>query len=265
MDLGLTGKRVLVTGASAGLGAAVAMAFAAEGAAVVINGRDLNRLEATANTIESRTGMRPGLAVGDVSKSPDRVRVINSARDQLRDGMVDILVSNTGGPPPGAFLDQTGDTWREAGQLLVDSAVGLTRAFLPGMIEQNWGRLIYITSVAVLQPVDDLILSNSYRAAVTGFCKTISNNYAKHGITANCVCPGYTATERLLSLAESRAQTKGTTAKDELRAFSAQVPSGRLGRPEELAALIVFLASDQAAYITGSSIAVDGGAHRGLL
>jgi 3-oxoacyl-[acyl-carrier protein] reductase len=264
MDLGLTGKRVLVTGASAGLGAAAAMALAAEGAAVVINGRDLSRLETTAGKIESRTGAKPGLAVGDVSKSPDRVKVINSARDQLRDGVVDILVSNTGGPPPGAFLDQTGDTWREAGQLLVDSAVGMTRAFLPGMIEQNWGRLIYITSVAVLQPLDDLILSNSYRAAVTGFCKTISNNYAKHGITANCVCPGYTATERLMSLAESRAQAKGTTAKDELRAFSGQVPAGRLGRPEELAALIAFLASDQAAYITGSSIAVDGGVHRAL-
>ena len=265
MDFGLKEKRVLVTGASAGLGAAAAMALAAEGASVVINGRDLKRLEATAKKIESRTGVHPGLAVGDVSKSPDRVKVINSSRDQLRDGVIDILVSNTGGPPPGAFLDQSGDIWREAGQLLVDSAVGLTRAFLPGMIEQNWGRLIYITSVAVLQPVDDLILSNSYRAAVTGFCKTISNNYSRHGITANCVCPGYTATERLLSLAEARAQAKGTTAKDELKAFASQVPAGRLGRPEELAALIAFLASDQAAYITGSSIAVDGCAHRGLL
>jgi len=265
MDLGLKGKRVLVTGASAGLGAAAAMALAAEGAVVVINGRDLNRLEAAAKKIESRAGVKPGLAIGDVSKSPARVKVINATREQLRDGVVDILVSNTGGPPPGAFLDQSSEIWREAGQLLVDSAVSLTRAFLPGMIEQNWGRLIYITSVAVLQPVDDLILSNSYRAAVTGFCKTVSNNYAKHGITANCVCPGYTATERLLSLAESRAEAKGTTAKDELTAFAGQVPAGRLGRPEELAALVAFLASDQAAYITGSSIAVDGGTHRGLL
>ena len=265
MDLALKGKRALVTGASAGLGAAAALALAAEGAAVVINGRDAARLETAAKKIAGQTGVTPGLAVGDVSKPTDRLKVVNSARDLLKDGIIDILVANSGGPPAGAFLEQHGDIWHEASQLLVDSAVGLTRAFLPAMIEQKWGRLIYITSVAVLQPVDDLILSNTYRAAVTGFCKTISNNYARHGITANCVCPGYTATERLMSLAETRAKAKGTTPKDELAGFAGLVPAARLGRPDELASLIAFLASDRAAYITGSSIAVDGGAHRGLL
>jgi 3-oxoacyl-[acyl-carrier protein] reductase len=265
VELGLKGRRALVTGASAGLGAAAALALAAEGVQLVINSRDRTRLEAAAAKIEKRTGIKPGMAVGDVSKSPDRVKVINAAREQLADGVVEILVSNSGGPPAGAFLDHSGETWREAAQLLVDSAVGLTRAFLPTMIEQKWGRLIYITSVAVLQPVDDLILSNSYRAAVTGFCKTISNTYAQYGITANCVCPGYTATERLISLAETRAKAAGITPREALQAFVDQVPAGRLGQPEELASLITFLASDRAAYISGSSIAVDGGAHRGLL
>ena len=147
----------------------------------------------------------------------------------------------------------------------VGSATNLTRAALPSMIEKKWGRVIYITSVAVLQPIDNLILSNSYRAAVTGLCKTLSNNYAKHGVTFNTVCPGYTATERLDSLADSIAADSGLTRQDVFQQFANNTPSGRLGQPEELAALITFLASDRAAYITGSSIAVDGGLHRGLL
>jgi 3-oxoacyl-[acyl-carrier protein] reductase len=265
MDLGLKGKRALVTGASAGLGAAAAMALAAEGVKIVINGRDQARLEAMAKKIEAATGVRPGLAVGDVSKSPDRVKVINAVKEQLPDGVIDILVSNTGGPPAGPFLDHSGETWREAGHLLLESAIGLTRAFLPGMIEQKRGRLIYITSVAVLQPIDDLILSNSFRAAVTGFSKTVSNTYAKHGITSNCVCPGYTATERLMSLAESRAKAGGITPQEALEGFVKAVPAGRLGQPDELASLITFLASERAAYITGCSIPVDGGVHRGLI
>jgi 3-oxoacyl-[acyl-carrier protein] reductase len=265
MDLGLKGKRALVTGASAGLGAAAAMALASEGVQVVINGRDQTRLEAAATKIQTATGVRPGLAIGDVSKSPDRVKVINAAKELLPYGAIDILVSNTGGPPAGAFLDHSGDVWREAGQLLMDSAIGLTRAFLPGMIEQKWGRLIYITSVAVLQPIDDLILSNSYRAAVTGFSKTVSNTYAKHGITANCVCPGYTATERLMSLAESRGKAAGITPQEAMQNFVNLVPARRLGRPDELASLVTFLSSDRAAYITGCSIPVDGGVYRGLI
>ncbi|MBU0984473.1 MAG: SDR family oxidoreductase, partial [candidate division Zixibacteria bacterium] len=152
-----------------------------------------------------------------------------------------------------------------AGRLVLDSAIGLTRAVLPGMIERSWGRLIYITSIGVLQPVDTLILSNTYRAGVTGFCKTVSNNYAKYGITANCVCPGYTATERLQNLAGNLARDSGRTKDQVFADIAAQIPTGRVGQPEELAALIAFLAGERAAYITGTSVAVDGGAHRGLL
>jgi 3-oxoacyl-[acyl-carrier protein] reductase len=265
MELELKDKRVLVTGASAGLGAAAATALAAEGAQLVINSRSEENLKKAADRIEKANGNRPGVAVGDVSKAADRVKVINAAREQVRDGVIDILVSNAGGPPPGLFLEHSGQAWTEAGQLVLESAVGLTRAFLPGMVEQKWGRLIYITSVGVLQPVDELILSNTYRAGVTGFCKTLSNTYAQHGITANCVCPGYTGTERLASLMKSRAEAAGSTPKEMLHSITEQIPARRVGKPEELAALITFLASEKAAYITGSSIPVDGGAHRGLL
>lgn len=265
METGLNGKRALVCGASSGLGAAAAMALAAEGAELVINSRDPKKLEALASKIEAATGVKPALAVGDLANQSERVKVIVATREQVRDGVLDILVANTGGPPPGAFLDHSGEAWADAGKLLLDSAVGLTRGFLQGMIEQSWGRLIYITSIAVLQPVDELILSNAYRAGVTGFCKTVSNTYAKHGITANCVCPGYTATERLLNLAKNRGAQGGQTAEEVLKGMAAEIPAGRIGKPEELAALITFLASDKAAYITGTSIPVDGGLYKGLV
>jgi len=259
MDLQLSGKRALVTGASAGLGAAAAASLAAEGAKVVINGRDQGRLEGAAEKIRKATNVTAELRVGDVSMPSDVERILADV------GPVDILVANSGGPPPGQFLDLTAEQWDEAGQLLIGSASRLTRGVLPGMIERKWGRVIYITSIAVLQPVDNLILSNAYRAGVTGMCKTLSNNYAHHGITFNCVCPGYTLTERLYSLADSIASGDGRTQQEVLDGFAQACPARRLGQPDELAALISFLASDRAAYITGTSIPVDGGLHRGLL
>ncbi|MDH4158078.1 MAG: SDR family oxidoreductase [candidate division Zixibacteria bacterium] len=259
MDLQLKGKRALVTGASAGLGAAAALALAKEGVDVTINARGEEKLEKTANMILGETAVKPVLAPGDVARENDIDRILETAAD------VDILVVNSGGPPPGQFIDLALSQWGEAHRLLLASAIRLTRGVIDGMLERKWGRLIYITSIAVLQPVNDLILSNTYRAGVTGLCKTISNNYAVHGLTANCVCPGYTATERLQSLAQKRAEAASTTAEAELAAFAADVPAGRLGRPEELAALITFLASDRAAYITGVSIPVDGGLMRALI
>ena len=265
MDLGLEGKRALVCGASAGLGFAAAEALAAEGVGLAINSRDRGRLESAADNIYQKTGMKPGLAVGDLSKSADRVKVVSAARKHLKDGSIDILISNTGGPPPGQFLEHSGEKWSEAHHLVLESALGLTRALLPDMLERKWGRLIYITSVGVLQPINELILSNSYRAAVTGFCKTISNNYAKDGITANCVCPGHTATERLADLARKRAEAANTTAKEVVQGIAEEIPARRIGEPHELASLIAFLASNRAAYITGSSIPVDGGRNGSLI
>ncbi len=259
MEFGLKGKRALVIGASSGLGLATATALAAEGAAVTINSRSAERLEKASAAVRAKCGNTPRFVAGDIRQAEDIKRLIAAV------GEVDILVSNCGGPPPGPFESHSAEDWRKAGDLVLQSAITLTREVLPGMMSRKWGRLIYITSIAVLQPVDDLILSNTYRAGVTGFCKTISNTHAKYGITANTVCPGYTATERLWDLARKRAEGSGRTPEEEMTAFGAGTPSGRVGQPEELAALIAFLASDRAAYITGASIPVDGGAHKGLL
>jgi 3-oxoacyl-[acyl-carrier protein] reductase len=265
VDLGLNGKGALVTGASSGLGFAAAETLAREGADVVINSRTLARLEDAARRIERSTGRKPGIAVGDLSEPATIRSVVETARKALPAGRVDILVSNTGGPKAGLFLEHAEEAWPETADALLHSAISLTRELLPAMTERGWGRLIYITSIAALQPVDDLILSNTYRAGLTGFCKTLSNTYAKYGVTANTVCPGYTATERLNELAASRAAKSGQSAEEVLKGLGSMCPVGRVGRPEELAALIAFLSSEHAAYITGASIPVDGGSRRSLI
>jgi 3-oxoacyl-[acyl-carrier protein] reductase len=261
MEFGLEGKQALVLGASAGLGAAAAMELASEGVQVTINSRSQENLVETAETIASATGSKPSTLVGDLTKSED---VAGIAR-HIAKNKFDIVVSNVGGPPAGQLAKLAEAEWDKAHAQLLKSAVEITRAALEGMIERKYGRLIYITSIAVLQPVDSLILSNTYRAGVTAFAKTISNNYAAHGITANCVCPGYTATERLNDLAEKLAQESRSTIQQVLEDFAASCPARRLGEPEELAALITFLASERAGYITGASIPVDGGANKSLI
>lgn len=259
MDLGIAGKRALVTGASAGLGFATALALSREGVKVTINSRSESRLAEAAARIEKESGQRPAAVVADIALPQDVTRLTVSC------GPVDILISNAGGPAQGFFEDHPPERWDEAARLTLNSAVNLTRSVLPGMVQRKWGRLVYITSVAVLQPIDDLILSNTYRAGVTGFCKTIANTYAVHGITANCVCPGYTATERLGELAEKRAAKSGQSPQAILDGIAQTVPAKRLGKPEELAALVAFLCGQPAAYMTGLSIAVDGGAHRFII
>jgi len=259
MDLNLKGKKALVTGASSGLGAAAALALAQEGVEVTIVARGQDKLETTSHMIGEKTGLIPKIIIADVTIAEDIDRIVKNA------GKIDIFVSNAGGPPPGQLTEIDRESWDEAYRLVLAFTINLTRGLIDSMIRQRWGRLVYITSVGVLQPIDDLILSNTYRASVTGFCKTVSNNYAKYGITANCVCPGYTATERLQSLAEKRAETTGKTPDDVIEEFASLCPAGRVGKPEELAALITFLAGDKAAYITGTSIPVDGGLVKSLV
>lgn len=259
MDLGLKGRRALVTGASAGLGAAAAMALAAEGAELAICSRSRGRLEMAAEKIYNATGIQARLLEGDISREDDVHRVAAEA------GEIDILISNGGGPPPGQLSEHDAAKWQEAANLVLRPAIMLTRDVIDGMVKRKWGRLIYITSVGVLQPIDNLILSNTYRAGVTAFCKTVSNNYAKYGITANCVCPGYTATERLENLAKDQAAKGDQTYEQVMEQFASMTPAGRVGNPEELAALIAFLAGEQAAYINGTSIPVDGGLIKSLI
>jgi 3-oxoacyl-[acyl-carrier protein] reductase len=180
-------------------------------------------------------------------------------------GRVDILVTNSGGPPAGPFESHSADAWHEAVRQNLDSVVELTRAALPGMKERRWGRIVNVTSIAVKQPVDNLILSNSVRAAVTGFARTLANEVASFGITVNSVMPGYTRTQRVEDLAQRNASLRGTTPNDERAVWEKQIPMGRLGEPREFAAMVAFLASERASYITGASIPVDGGWIRAIL
>lgn len=262
MDLGLGGKVALVAASSRGLGRAVAEELAREGARVVVCARGDAALHETAAAIRA-LGAEVEAIVGDVSNPADVVRIVESATRAF--GRIDVLVTNGGGPPAGPFESHSADAWREAVRQNLDSVVELTRAVLPGMKERRWGRIINVTSIAVKQPVDNLILSNSVRAAVTGFARTLANEVAPFGITVNCVMPGYTRTQRVDELAARNATLRGTSAEAQVAVWEGQIPMGRLGRPDEFAAMVAFLASERASYTTGASIPVDGGWIRALL
>jgi len=263
MDLGLQGKTALVTGASSGLGYATALALAREGATLAINSRSQENLSAAAQKIEADTGHRPVTVVGDLGVCGTAGVVAKAVADRL--GRVDILVSNAGGPPAGPFMQHDQDTWRQAAELTLHAAIDLARAVLPTMQANKWGRIVFITSMAVKQPADNLIISNTLRAGLTGFAKTISNEFAGDGITVNTVCPGYTNTERLGYLARNLSEQSGRSVDDIFQGWKDSIPCRRLGEPGELGDLICFLASERAAYITGAAVPIDGGHIKGLL
>ncbi|MEJ2204589.1 MAG: SDR family oxidoreductase [Gemmatimonadota bacterium] len=263
MDLGLEGRAALVCGASQGLGRAIAQALAEEGARVVVNSRSLEKLTEVARRIAESTGAEVAVAPGDLSDSRTVREVVAGARSAC--GPLDILVTNIGGPPSGPFEDHTEEVWRQAIAQNFESVVNLVRAVLPAMKERGWGRIVNVTSITVKQPVDGLILSNAIRAGVTGFAKTVSNEAAPFGVTVNNVVPGFTRTERLVDLAEASAGRSGTSVTEVYEGWEREIPMGRLGEPEELAALTAFLCSERAAYITGQSVVVDGGWIKGLL
>ena len=248
MDLGIQNKVALVAASSKGLGKAVAIELAKEGAHVIINGRNEISLQATAKEIENLSQHSVLPIQGDLTDSRQRNELIQQALNRY--GNIDILVTNGGGPPTGKFEDFTQEDWDQAYKQLLASTVGLIRNSLPGMKKTQWGRIITITSQAIKQPVDNLILSNSVRASIAGLVKTLSNEVGSYNITVNNVMPGYTKTERLTKLSEA----------NPLFAKAAEtVPLGRFAEPEEFAAAVAFLASTRASYITGISLAVDGG------
>jgi 3-oxoacyl-[acyl-carrier protein] reductase len=263
MDLGLGDKVALVAASSRGLGRAVAEELAREGAQLVLCARGEAALRETAEAIRASTGVRVEAVPADVSQPAGVAKVVSAAMGAF--GRVDVLVTNGGGPPAGPFETHSLEAWHEAMRQNLDSVVELTRAVLPGMKERRWGRIINVTSIAVKQPVDNLILSNSVRAAVTGFARTLANEVAQYGITVNNVMPGYTRTQRVDELAARNATLKGTSAEAQLAVWESQIPAGRLGAPEEFAAMVAFLASERASYTTGASIPVDGGWIRALL
>lgn len=263
MQLGINDKIALVAASSRGLGRAVAEELAAEGASLVLCSRNEAALNATATAIRESTGVRVIAVTADISDPAAVDRVWEAARAEF--GRVDILVTNSGGPPAGPFEAHSPSAWSDALRLNFESVVNLTRAVLPGMKERRWGRIINITSIAVKQPVDNLILSNSVRAAVTGFARTLANEVGKYGVTVNCVMPGYTLTDRVAELAKSNAKHRGTSVEAETAVWESQIPVGRLGTPREFAAMVAFLASERASYTTGASIPVDGGWIRSLV
>lgn len=263
MDFGLRGKVALVAAASKGLGRAVAEELAAEGCRVAICARDADVLAETASEIAATHSAEILPVVVDVSTSAG-VRALHAAVTE-RLGPVDILVANAGGPPSGKFEDIPLDEWERAFHLTLMSAVELAYLVLPGMKARKWGRILNITSIAAKQPVDNLILSNSLRAAVTGFARTLANEVAPFGVTVNNLLPGYTMTDRVDQLTRASASREGVAVADVLERWEAQIPMKRLGEPREFAALAAFLASERASYITGQSIAIDGGWIRSLL
>jgi 3-oxoacyl-[acyl-carrier protein] reductase len=262
MELGLKGRGALVCGSSQGLGRAIAEGLAAEGADVVVNGRSAEKLAAVRDEIAAATGAKVAAVAADLTDPAEVARLVEEARSAL--GKIDILVTNTGGPPSGPFEDHSPATWKHAIANNLESVVNLVRGALPEMKERRWGRILNVTSITVKQPVEGLILSNSVRAAVTGFAKTLSNETAPFGITVNCVIPGYTRTERLVDLASANSARTGASIEEVYEGWAREIPMGRLGEPEELAALAVFLCSERASYVTGQSVAADGGWIKGL-
>ncbi len=254
MDLGLKGKVAFVAASSQGLGKSVALELAQEGAHVIINGRNSESLQKTKKEVDSVSEGKVLALVGELSNAEDRQGIVSQTLNEF--GSIDILVTNTGGPISGKFESLSQEDWDRTYQLLLASAVSLIQSFLPSMKTNPWGRIISITSQAVKQPVENLILSNSVRASVVGLIKTLAIELGEYNITANNVMPGYTNTNRLQSLIE-----KNPSFADAVN----EIPLKRFGDPKEFAAAVTFLASERASYITGTSIAVDGGWIKNIL
>ncbi len=262
MDLGLRDKVALVTAASRGLGRAVALRLAQEGADVAICARGEAHLARAAAEIEAHTGRQALAFPADVSDASAVDALVAATVERF--GRVDVLVANAGGPPPGQFLDLTPEDWEAAARLTLMSAVRLCYGVVPAMKAQGAGAILAMTSVTVKQPLPNLGLSNSLRLAVVGLVKTLADELAPCGIRVNAICPGWTHTARVDQLLRDRAERNSTTPEEEAAKIAAAIPLGRMGTPEEFAAVAAFLVSPAASYVTGVSLLVDGGMYRGV-
>jgi 3-oxoacyl-[acyl-carrier protein] reductase len=252
MDFQISGKTALVLGASRGLGAAIAKALAAEGVKVFAAARSIDKIEASATMVP--------IAV-DLSEKASVATLIATIKAR---GGVDILVNNSGGPKAGPAVGQSAEAWSSAFEVMATSIFTVTDAMLEGMAARKWGRVITIGSSGVAQPIANLALSNGVRAAVAGWSKTLASEVGKHGITVNMILPGRIDTDRVRELDGLKADKTGANIEAVQEASRSEIPVGRYGKPEEFAAVAVFLASAQASYVTGSAIRVDGGMIRGL-
>lgn len=263
MEFGLTDKIAVVGASSKGLGRAIALGLAQEGAKVTICARNSDALDATAADIRRQTGSEVLAVPTDVSQPAQVDALINAAISRF--GGIDILVNNAGGPRAGRFAELAAEDYQMAVQLNLMSTINLCRAVVPVMQARGGGRIINLTSVSVKQPVDGLMLSNMARTGVIGFAKTLATEVAPDNILVNNVCPGIIFTDRIQQLATVRAEEAGITFEEALERMTADIPLGRIGEPTEFANLVVFLASERASYITGTTIQVDGGMVKALL
>jgi 3-oxoacyl-[acyl-carrier protein] reductase len=263
MDLGLKDRVALVAAASRGIGYAAARELAREGARVFLCSRDERRASEAARKIHEETGANVAGLAADVIDGAQTESFVNLAME--RAGRVDICVTNAGGPPATTFDETNLDMFRQAFEQNALSAIRFAKLVLPGMRAQGWGRIVNITSVSVKQPIEGLLLSNTVRAGLTGWAKTVSAEVAAEGVTVNNVAPGYTLTERQDELAAVRGKASGKSKQEIIESWATQTPMRRMARPEEIAAAVAFLASERAAYITGVTLQVDGGWVRSLL
>ena len=262
MDLGLEGKRAFVAGSSSGIGRAVAAGLMAEGAHVVINGRNADKLERTRKDLEAAHGPRIHAVVADVAHSDAAGAAVREAVTRL--GGLDILFTNSGGPPAGLFETLEEAAWRKAVDLLLLSTVRMVKEALPSLYKSSQPRIVHLTSLTVKQPVHGLVLSNAVRAAVVGLAKSLSQELADRKVLVNVVAPGIIDTERVRELDEANAAAQKRSVEEMASERIKAIPLLRMGKAEEVASLVVFLASSRASYITGTTIAVDGGLIRGV-
>lgn len=262
MDLGIAGRAAVVGGASAGLGAAVAEALAGEGCRLLIWSRSAERLETLAEKLRGSTGADVTTLAADAADPDASARVAEEAKRRL--GAVDICVLNAGGPPTVDPVTTDPDGWRTAFQLLAITPITLAQAVLPGMRQRGWGRIVALMSSVIREPIPPLVYSTAGRSALAGWMKTAAGSVAADGVTINGILTGRVATARVAQLDRERAEREGRSEEETRREMETSIPAGRYGDPAELAAVVAFLCSERASYVTGSFVSVDGGMMRGL-
>lgn len=257
MDLGLKDRVALVGASSQGLGKAIAKSLAQEGAKIAICSRNQRTLEETRQALEAETNAKVISVVADLSLKQDIEKLLETVQAKL--GAIDILINNTGNPPAGRLMDLAESDWEQAYQLVLMSAIRLTKGVIPGMMEQGWGRVINIATSAVEQPRGDLLISTTFRTGLAAFSRALAADLARHNVLIHTVCPGVISTDAMLNLAKKMAAAEGITVETAEERLAFGVPMRRMGEPEEIAALVTCLASDKLNYMTGQTITMDGG------